>query len=125
MDGPHDSSKALGISRDGKVAVGATQVVDFIEGLSDRHRLGHLHRRRGGAALQRAAGPGKHRERGGLRGLGQGRLDGDGNPVDCDYDKVDPENSSSVDNLVWCGSQPVGTLTDGDGLLRRGVALRV
>jgi hypothetical protein len=29
MDGPHDSSKALGISRDGKVAVGSTLVVDF------------------------------------------------------------------------------------------------
>jgi uncharacterized membrane protein len=30
MDGPHDSSMALGISRDGKVAVGETDVVDFI-----------------------------------------------------------------------------------------------
>lgn len=29
LDGPHDLSMALGISRDGKVAVGATQVVDF------------------------------------------------------------------------------------------------
>jgi len=29
MDGPHDSSQALGISGDGKVAVGATVVVDF------------------------------------------------------------------------------------------------
>lgn len=29
MDGPHDESKALGISRDGKVAVGSTMVVDF------------------------------------------------------------------------------------------------
>jgi hypothetical protein len=29
MDGPHDSSQALGISRDGKTAVGATVVVDF------------------------------------------------------------------------------------------------
>ena len=29
MDGPHDSAKALGISRDGKVAVGSTVVVDF------------------------------------------------------------------------------------------------
>ena len=29
MDGPHDESKALGISRDGKVAVGSTLVVDF------------------------------------------------------------------------------------------------
>ena len=29
MDGPHDSSKALGISRDGRVAVGSTLVVDF------------------------------------------------------------------------------------------------
>ena len=29
MDGPHDSSMALGISRDGKTAVGATDVVDF------------------------------------------------------------------------------------------------
>ncbi len=29
MDGPHDASMALGISRDGKVAVGATDVVDF------------------------------------------------------------------------------------------------
>lgn len=30
MDGPHDLSKALGISRDGKVAVGTTDVVDFM-----------------------------------------------------------------------------------------------
>ena len=29
MDGPHDSSMALGISRDGKTAVGSTVVVDF------------------------------------------------------------------------------------------------
>lgn len=29
MDGPHDSSKALGISRDGKTAVGSSVVVDF------------------------------------------------------------------------------------------------
>ena len=29
MDGPHDSSRALGISRDGKTAVGSTVVVDF------------------------------------------------------------------------------------------------
>ena len=29
MDGPHEASLALGISRDGKVAVGATDVVDF------------------------------------------------------------------------------------------------
>ena len=29
MEGPHDSSKALGISRDGKTAVGSTLVVDF------------------------------------------------------------------------------------------------
>jgi uncharacterized membrane protein len=29
MEGPHDSSKALGISRDGETAVGATVVVDF------------------------------------------------------------------------------------------------
>ncbi len=29
MDGPHTSSKALGISRDGKVAVGSTVVVSF------------------------------------------------------------------------------------------------
>ena len=29
MDGPHTSSKALGISRDGKTAVGSTVVVDF------------------------------------------------------------------------------------------------
>jgi len=29
MEGPHDSSQALGISRDGKTAVGSTVVVDF------------------------------------------------------------------------------------------------
>ena len=29
MEGPHDSSKALGISRDGEIAVGSTLVVDF------------------------------------------------------------------------------------------------
>jgi len=29
MEGPHDSAKALGISRDGKTAVGSTVVVDF------------------------------------------------------------------------------------------------
>jgi uncharacterized membrane protein len=32
MDGPHDASYALGISRDGKTAVGATDVVDFFRG---------------------------------------------------------------------------------------------
>lgn len=30
MDGPHDLSKALGISRDGKVAVGTTDVVNYL-----------------------------------------------------------------------------------------------
>ncbi len=64
MDGPHDSSKALGISRDGTVAVGSTVVVDFDPGLALGHRLGHRHRRRGAAALQRASGPGEPRPRG-------------------------------------------------------------
>ena len=37
-------SMALGISRDGKTAVGCTVVVDFYAGLAVRHRLGHRHR---------------------------------------------------------------------------------
>ena len=113
MDGPHDSSKALGISRDGKVAVGSTQVVDFIKAF------------RIDIDWAIATGDGVaplYNELQVQEGIGNGiayaasdkdGLDGDGNPVDCDYDKVDPENSSSVDNLVWCGSQPVGTLTKG------------
>ena len=113
MDGPHDSSKALGISRDGKVAVGGTQVVDFVKAF--RIDIDWAITTGDGVAplyneLQVQENIGK-----GIAYAASDKdgLDGDGNNVDCDYDKVDPENSSSVDNLVWCGSQPVGTHTVG------------
>ena len=113
MDGPHDMSKALGISRDGKVAVGATKVVDFIKAfrididwaISTGDGEAPLYNE---LQVQENIGNGEA-----YAASDKDGLDGDGNPVDCDYDKVDPENSSSVDNLVWCGSQPVGTLTTG------------
>ena len=106
MDGPHDSSKALGLSRDGKVAVGSTVVVEFTKAwrldidwaLATGDELPPLYNELqvqegiGGEAAYAAA---------------------DMTVDDCPYDKVDPENPSSVDNFDWCGSLPVGTLTTG------------
>ncbi len=113
MDGPHDMSMALGISRDGKVAVGMTDVVDFWkafrldidwaistgDGVAPLYNELQVQENIGNGAAYAASD--------------KDGFDNDGNSVDCDYDKVDPENSSSVDNLVWCGSLPVGTLMKG------------
>ena len=113
MDGPHDMSMALGISRDGKVAVGMTDVVDFWkafrldidwaistgDGIAPLYNELQVQENIGNGAAYAASD--------------KDGLDNDGNTVDCDYDKVDPENTSSADNLVWCGSQPVGTLMKG------------
>jgi hypothetical protein len=107
MDGPHDSSKALGISRDGKTAVGSTVVVDFTRAwrldidwaiatddgvpplyneLQVQEDIGIIAPSEPSAAY-----------------AASDMLDENGNPiVECNYDKV---------NLVldWCGSKPVGT----------------
>lgn len=106
MDGPHDSSKALGISRDGKVAVGATQVVDFLKAF------------RIDIDWAIATGDGiapLYNELQVQEKMGNGEAYAASNKtVDpCSYDKLDPEDSSSVDNLEWCGSLPVGTLMTG------------
>ncbi|MEW6671013.1 MAG: hypothetical protein AB1427_04875 [Thermodesulfobacteriota bacterium] len=106
MDGPHDSSKALGISRDGKVAVGSTVAVEFTKAwrldidwaISTGDGVAPLYNE-----LQVQEGIG-----------GEAAFAASNMTVaDCPYTKVDPEVSGSVDNLVWCGSLPVGTLTTG------------
>jgi uncharacterized membrane protein len=106
MDGPHDLSMALGISRDGKVAVGATDVVDFIKAW------------RMDIDWAIATGDGEAPLYNELQvqeniGNGEAYAASDQTVETCPYDKVDPENPSSVDNFDWCGSLPVGTLTKG------------
>jgi uncharacterized membrane protein len=100
MDGPHDSSKALGISRDGRVAVGSTVVVSFVkawrmdidwalsteeDGQPPLYNELQVQESVGGEAAYAAS---------------------DMTVADCPYDKV-------AENLDWCGSLPVGTLTTG------------
>ncbi|MBT8479023.1 MAG: hypothetical protein KJO06_08905 [Gemmatimonadetes bacterium] len=101
MDGPHDSSMALGISRDGKTAVGSTVVVDFDRAwrsdidwaiatddgvpplyneLQVQEDIGVIAPSRPSAAF--------------------GASDMTTDP--CPYDKLSL-------NLDWCGSKPVGT----------------
>ncbi len=99
MDGPHDSSQALGISRDGKVAIGSTAVVDFtkawrmdidwalsteVDGQPPLYNELQVQESVGGEAAYAASDM----------------------TVSCSYDKV-------AENLDWCGSLPVGTLTTG------------
>jgi len=106
MDGPHDLSKALGISRDGKVAVGATNVVDFIKAfrididwaISTGDGVAPLYNE-----LQVQENIGN----------GEAYAASDKTVDPCPYDKVDPETSGSADYFDWCGSLPVGTLTTG------------
>ena len=99
MDGPHDSSQALGISRDGKVAVGSTVVVEFTkawrmdidwalatdDGLPPLYNELQVQENIGGEAAFAAS---------------------DMTVFNCPYDKL-------AENLDWCGSLPVGTLTTG------------
>ena len=104
MDGPHDASMALGISRDGKVAVGATDVVDFFRAwrldidwaiatddgvpplyneLQVQEDIGIVAPSRPSAAFAAS-------------------------DMNCDsytYDKSDKDNL----DLDWCGSMPAGT----------------
>jgi len=108
MDGPHDSSMALGISRDGKVAVGSTDVVDFMrafrvdidwaistgDGLAPLYNELQVQESLGSEAAYAASNKTCGHE-------------------ECPYDKVDPETSGSTDNFDWCYSLPVGTLTTG------------
>ena len=90
MDGPHDSSQALGISRDGKVAVGSTVVVEFTkawrmdidwalatdDALPPLYNELQVQENIGGEAAYAAS---------------------DMTVADCPYDKV-------AENLDWCGS---------------------
>lgn len=100
MDGPHDSSQALGISRDGKVAIGSTVVVDFVkawrmdidwalstetDGQPPLYNELQVQESIGGEAAYSASNM---------------------TVTSCSYDKV-------AGNLDWCGSMPVGTLTTG------------
>lgn len=99
MDGPHDSSKALGISRDGKVAVGSTVVVDFIKAW----RLDI-----DWAIATDDALPPLYNELQVQEGVGGEAAYAASNmtTLPCSYDKV-------ALNLDWCGSLPVGTQMTG------------
>jgi uncharacterized membrane protein len=99
MDGPHDSSQALGISRDGKVVVGSTVVVEFTkawrmdvdwaiatdDGVPPLYNELQVQENVGGEAAYAAS---------------------DMTVDSCPYDKL-------TENLDWCGSMPVGTMTTG------------
>jgi len=106
LDGPHDMSKALGISRDGNVAVGATQVVDFVKAwrldidwaIATGDGIAPLYNE-----LQVQENVGN----------GLAFAASDMGVEDCPYSKVDPEDPNSTENLDWCESLPVGTLTTG------------
>ena len=101
MDGPHDSSQALGISRDGTVAVGSTVVVDFVrawrsdidwaiatdDGIPPLYNELQVQESLGLAAEAAYAAS-------------------DMTVDTCPYDKL-------AENFDWCGSLPVGTLTTG------------
>ena len=101
MDGPHDSSKALGISRDGRVAVGSTVVVDFVRAwrsdidwaISTDDGIPPLYNE---LQVQESLGL-----------VAEAAYAASNMTVtDCPYDKL-------AENLDWCGSLPVGTLTTG------------
>jgi uncharacterized membrane protein len=111
MDGPHDSSKALGISRDGKTAVGSTVVVDFTrawrldidwaiatdDGVPPLYNELQVMEDLGVVAPSQPS----------AAYASSDMIDAEGNPIDCiHYDKV---------NLVldFCGSMPVGTYNVG------------
>jgi uncharacterized membrane protein len=113
MDGPHDSSKAFGISRDGKVAVGSTVVVLFDEawrldidwaistgdGQAPLYNELQVQEKIGGEAAYAASDM---------------DVDENGDTIDCLYVRDDKENPLPGDeNFDWCGSLPVGTLTTG------------
>ena len=107
MDGPHDASMALGISRDGKVAVGATDVVDFyrawrmdVDWVISTEEYPPLYNE-----LQ-------VQEDIGVVAPSQPSAAYAASNMTCDsytYDISDKENRT----LDWCGSFPVGTLTIG------------
>ena len=100
MDGPHDSSQALGISRDGKVAVGSTAVVDFTRAW--RMDIDWA------LSTEDDGQPPLYNELQVQEGVGgEAAYAASDMTVDaCTYDKV-------AENLDWCGSLPVGTLTTG------------
>jgi len=100
MDGPHDSSQALGISRDGKVAVGSTAVVDFTKAW--RMDIDWA------LSTEDDGQPPLYNELQVQEGVGgEAAYAASDMTVDtCTYDKV-------AENLDWCGSMPVGTLTTG------------
>ena len=108
MDGPHDSSKALGISRDGKVAVGSTLVVDFErawrsdidwaiatdDGVPPLYNELQVQEDVGVVAPSQFSAAFAASDMTELTEAG------------CDYDKEEMV-------LDWCGSKPVGTLDIG------------
>lgn len=105
MDGPHDESKALGISRDGKVAVGSTLVVDFRrawrcdidwaiatdDGVPPLYNELFVQEDIGAVVPSQPSAA---------------YAASDMIEVNCGYDKL-------AGNLDWCGSLPVGTLSVG------------
>lgn len=108
MDGPHSASKALGISRDGKTAVGSNVVVDFTRAW----RLDI-----DWAIATDDEVPPLYNELQVMEDLGvvapsQPSAAYASSDMDCDsytYDKSDKDNLE----LDWCGSMPVGGFTIG------------
>lgn len=100
MDGPHDSSQALGISRDAKVAVGSTVVVEF-----DRAWRMDVD---WALSTEDDGQPPLYNELQVQESIGgEAAYAASDRTVDfCPYDKV-------AENLDWCGSLPVGTLMTG------------
>ena len=105
MDGPHDASYALGISRDGKVAVGGTDVVEFFRAwrsdidwaVSTDDGVPPLYNE---LQVQEDIGVVAPPE------FSTAFAASDMNVDSCPYDKL-------AGNLDWCGSTSVGTLNIG------------
>ena len=111
MDGPHDLSMALGISRDGKVAVGTTDVVEKLKAF--RIDIDWAINTEDPTGVQGEAP--LYNELQVQESLGSeaafAASDKTVTDEECAYDKGFPDESTL--NLDWCGSFPVGTMTTG------------
>jgi len=107
MDGPHDSSKALGISRDGKVAVGATVVVDFNRAWRMDVDWAISTEDDGQPPLYNELQVQEDIGKVAPSQFSAAYAASDMTTETCSYDKV-------AENYDWCGSLPVGSLDIGE-----------
>ena len=114
MDGPHDSSMALGISRDGRTAVGTTQVVDFYRAwrmdidwaIATDDGVPPLYNE---LQVQEDVGVVQPSQPSAALACSNMDVDDNGEILTYNYDKTDKENLI----LEWNGSKPVGTYNVG------------